>query len=306
MSKAALGRGLESLIPTTGYDTFVGVDSNAIQKDSGGSNIIAKIEISKIDKNPLQPRVKFDPIALSELKNSIIEKGIIQPITVRRKGTERYELISGERRIRASIEAGMGLIPAYIIDVDSNKEMLELAIIENIQREFLDPIETAQAYKRLSEEYQYTHEEIAKKVSKDRSSITNFIRLLKLPEKIQESISKSEISMGHAKVIIALPNLHTQLEVFKQVIKKGLSVRATEKLLSLYTDPKKDKKRQKDNSRPTPDLKYEDATSQIRSILSTKVVVEKNKGKEGGRISIEYYSDDDLSRLLELFETIQK
>jgi ParB family chromosome partitioning protein len=306
MSKAALGRGLESLIPTTGYDTFVGVDSNAIKKDSGGNNIIAKIEISKIDKNPLQPRVKFDPVALSELKNSIIQKGIIQPITVRRNGTERYELISGERRIRASIEAGMRLIPAYIIDVASNKEMLELAIIENIQREFLDPIETAQAYKRLAEEYKYTHEEIAKKVSKDRSSITNFIRLLKLPEKIQASISNNEISMGHAKVIIALPNAQTQLEVFKQVVKKGLSVRATEKLSHFYTDQKKDKKIQKNNPRYTAGLRYENVTSQIRSILSTKVVVEKNKDKEGGKIFIEYYSDDDLSRLLELFETIQK
>jgi len=306
MSKSVLGRGLESLIPTGGYDTFVGVDSKAIQKDSGGINIIAKIEISKIDKNPHQPRVKFDPVALSELKNSIIEKGIIQPITVRRKGTERYELISGERRIRASIEAGMKLIPAYIIDVASNKEMLELAIIENIQREFLDPIETAQAYKKLSEEYQYTHEEIAQKVSKDRSSITNFIRLLKLPEKIQASISNNELSMGHAKVIIALPNVQTQLEVFKQVIKKGLSVRATEKLLRFYTEGKENKKRKKTISPPIADLSYEDVTSQIRNILSTKVVVEKYKGKEGGKIFIEYYSDDDLSRLLELFETIKK
>jgi ParB family chromosome partitioning protein len=306
MSKAALGRGLESLIPTAGYDTFVGVDSNAIKKDSGGINVIAKIEISKIDKNPLQHRVKFDPVALKKKKNSIIEKGIIQPITVRRKGTERYELISGERRIRASVEAGMGLIPAYIIDVASDKEMLELSIIENIQREFLDPIEIAQAYKRLSEEYQYTHEEIAKRVSKDRSSITNLIRLLRLPEKIQSSISKHEISMGHAKVIIALPNAQTQLEVFKQVVNKGLSVRATEKLSSFYSEQKKDKKGQKVTHRHTANLKYENVTSKIRSILSTKVVVEKNNSKEGGRISIEYYSDDDLSRLLELFETIQK
>jgi ParB family chromosome partitioning protein len=179
MSKAALGRGLGALIPALDYETSVEIDSDKIKKDPGGSNIIAKIEISRVDKNPLQPRIKFDPVALSELKNSIIEKGIIQPITVRRKGEERYELISGERRIRASIEAGMRLIPAYIIDVGSNKEMLELAIIENIQREFLDPIETAQAYQRLAEEYKYTHEEIAKKVSKDRSSITNLIRLLK-------------------------------------------------------------------------------------------------------------------------------
>jgi ParB family chromosome partitioning protein len=306
MSKAALGRGLASLIPS-GYDTSVGVDSETIKTDSGGSNIIAKIEISRIDKNPLQPRIKFDPVALSELKNSIIEKGIIQPVTVRRKGTERYELISGERRIRASIEASMRLIPAYIIDVDSNKEMLELAIIENIQREFLDPVETAQAYQRLAEEYKYTHEEIAKKVSKDRSSVTNLIRILKLPEKIQASISKNEISMGHAKAIIALPNVQAQLELFKQIVKKGLSVRASERLSQLYSTPKSSTKQQhKTASYSAAGVQYERVTSQIRSILSTKVIVEQNKGKDGGRIYIEYYSDDDLSRLLELFETIQK
>jgi ParB family chromosome partitioning protein len=184
--------------------------------------------------------------------------------------------------------------------------MLELAIIENIQREFLDPIEMAQAYQRLVEEYKYTHEEIAKRVSKDRSSITNLIRLLKLPEKIQASISKNEISMGHAKAIMALPNAQIQLEVFKQVVKKGLSVRATEKLSQLYTQPKKDKPKQKDSHHPVTGSGYENVTSQIRSILSTKVVVEKSKGKDGGRIYIEYYSDDDLTRLLELFETIQK
>jgi ParB family chromosome partitioning protein len=185
--------------------------------------------------------------------------------------------------------------------------MLELAIIENIQREFLDPIEMAQAYQRLAEEYKYTHEEIARRVSKERSSVTNLIRLLKLPEKIQASISKKEISMGHAKVIMALPNARTQLEVFKHVVKNGLSVRATEKLSQLYTQPKKNKTKQKDSHHlVAAGSGYEDVTSQIRSILSTKVVVEKSTGKDGGRIYIEYYSDDDLTRLLELFETIQK
>ena len=305
MSKAALGRGLSSLISS--YETPVGINSQAVENDPGGSNIITKIEISRVDKNPLQPRMKFDPVALSELKNSIIEKGIIQSITVRRKGAERYELISGERRIRASIEAGLRLIPAYIIDVGSDKEMLELAIIENIQREFLDPIETAEAYQKLAEEYKYTHEEIAKKVSKDRSSITNLLRLLKLPEKIRASVSKNEISMGHAKVIMSLPSVQVQLEIFKQVLKKGLSVRATEKISQLYnTTPNKDKRKSKNNSSLTTDFRYENVTSQIRSILSTKVIVEKNKDKEGGRIYLEYYSDDDLTRLLELFETIQK
>ncbi len=200
MSTVALGKGLKALIPSLDEEKPVEINSENIKVDTGNEvNTIAKIEISRIDRNPLQPRIKFDPVALTELKNSILEKGVIQPITVRRKSNERYELISGERRIRASIEAGLRLIPAYIIDVASNEEMLELAIIENIQREYLDPIEMAQAFQRLADEYHYTHEEIAKKVSKDRTTVTNLIRLLKLPEKIQESISKNEISIGHAR-----------------------------------------------------------------------------------------------------------
>ena len=307
MSKAALGRGLGSLIPSLAdYEANAETDSKTAEQTLLANNVIADIEISRIDKNPLQPRMKFDPVALSELKNSIIEKGIIQPITVRRKGTERYELISGERRIRASIEAGLRTIPAYIINVDSNMEMLELAIIENIQREFLDPIETAEAYQKLTEDYKYTHEEIARKVSKDRSSITNLLRLLKLPDKIQASISKNEISMGHAKAIMALPNAQIQLDIFKQILKKGLSVRATEKISQLYTKPNHRKSKKTDGSPVNIDSRYEHVTSQIRNILSTKVIIDKNNDKEGGKIHIEYYSDDDLTRLLELFETIKK
>jgi len=306
MSKAALGKGLRALIPSMDEDNSVELNSNAIKTDTGGVNVIAKIEISRIDRNPFQPRINFDSSALAELKSSIIEKGVIQPITVRRKGAERYELISGERRIRASIEAGMRLIPAYIIDVATNEEMLELAIIENIQREFLDPIEMAQAFQRLADEYHYTHDEIAKKVSKDRTTVSNLIRLLKLPQKIQESIGKNEISMGHARALISLPNLQTQLEVYNRTIKKGLSVRATEKLAQSFSQSKKSKKSKKEETKFTTDISYDSVTSRIREILSTKIQIEKSKEREGGRIYIEYYSDDDLSRLLELFETIQK
>jgi len=306
MSKVALGKGLKALIPSLDEEKPVEINSENIKVDTGNEvNTIAKIEISRIDRNPLQPRIKFDPVALTELKNSILEKGVIQPITVRRKSNDRYELISGERRIRASIEAGLRLIPAYIIDVASNEEMLELAIIENIQREYLDPIEMAQAFQRLADEYHYTHEEIAKKVSKDRTTVTNLIRLLKLPEKIQESISKNEISIGHARALINLPDLQTQLEVYNRIIKKGLSVRETEKLVHSVSQPKKQKKKN-EQLKYTLDLSYDNVTSRIREILSTKVQIEKSKDREGGRIYIEFYSDEDLNRLFELFETIQK
>jgi len=306
MSKVALCKGLKALIPSLDEEKPIEINSEKIKVDTGNEvNTIAKIEISRIDRNPLQPRIKFDPVALTELKNSILEKGVIQPITVRRKSNDRYELISGERRIRASIEAGLRLIPAYIIDVASNEEMLELAIIENIQREYLDPIEMAQAFQKLADEYHYTHEEIAKKVSKDRTTVTNLIRLLKLPEKIQESISKNEISIGHARALINLPDLQTQLEVYNRIIKKGLSVRETEKLVHSFSQPKKQKKKN-EQSKYTLDLGYDSVTSRIREILSTKVQIEKSKDREGGRIYIEFYSDEDLNRLLELFETIQK
>ncbi len=306
MSKSVLGKGLKALIPSMDDESAVEINSPKVKTDTGGTNVIAKIEISRIDRNPFQPRIKFDSAALNELKNSIIEKGIIQPITVRRKGSDRYELISGERRIRASIEAGMRMIPAYIIDVGSNEEMLELAIIENIQREFLDPIEMAHAFQRLADDYRYTHDEIAKKVSKERTTISNLIRLLKLPQKIQDSISTGDLSIGHARALINLPNLQTQLEVYNRIVKKGLSVRATEKIVQSFSQSKKSKKTKKEDTKFTPDISYDAVTSRIREILSTKVQVEKSKERDGGRVYIEFYSDDDLSRLLELFETIQK
>jgi ParB family transcriptional regulator, chromosome partitioning protein len=308
MAKSALGRGLRALIPTMDEEQQDGVEikSDKIKPDSGGINIIAKIEISKIEANPYQPRMNFDPNSLQELKQSIIEKGVIQPVTVRRKGSEKYELISGERRIRASVEAGLTHIPAYIIELSNRKELLELAIVENIQREHLSPIEMATAFQKLIDEYEYSHEEIAKRVGKDRSTITNFIRLLKLPDKVKESLDKGEITTGHARALINLPRVGDQVNVWHNIIKKGLSVRNVEKIVQGLVEGKKNKNgKSKENSKSIDDKSSEYATSKIRNILGTKIRVEKDKGSSIGKIIIEFYSDDDLNRLLELFESIQ-
>ena len=229
MGKQRLGRGLDALIPRSATRE-ISLDSKDLRFDDGQSvGIIAKIEISKIKPNPYQPRENIDKESLEELKQSIIEKGVIQPITVRRLVGGMYQLIAGERRVRASAEAGLTHIPAYIIEVESEKELLELALIENIQREKLNPIEIAKAYQRLIEELGYTQEEIAKKIGKDRTTVANFIRLLKLPEQIQESLKRGEITMGHARALINLPSRKLQVEIWNKIIKQGWSVRKVEK-----------------------------------------------------------------------------
>src|SRR5262249_17948541 len=176
-------------------------------------------------------RADFDPQALDELKESIREKGIIQAVTVRRAEDGMYELISGERRIRASTELGLKTIPAYVIEVKDKEEMLELALIENLQREHLNPVEIAISYQRLMQDVGLSAEDIARKVSKDRTTVVNFLRLLKLPAKIQETLRKGTLTMGHARALVALPDEKTQLRFFDKIIKRDLNVRQVEKLV---------------------------------------------------------------------------
>ena len=224
--KPVLGRGLAALIPRQAAVPPLPAGG---QDDGVSNDIIASIALDRIQRNPYQPRAEFEPVALDELKRSIQEKGIIQPVTVRRLGDE-YQLISGERRVRAAREAGLKQIPAYIIRVRSNEEMLELALIENLQREHLNPIEIAISYKRLIDECRYTQEEVSQKIGKDRTTITNFLRLLRLPEPIQNAVRKGEISSGHARAIVAIEDPVRQMEVFRKTISRGLSVRDVERL----------------------------------------------------------------------------
>jgi ParB family transcriptional regulator, chromosome partitioning protein len=225
---ASLGKGLEALLPSA---FSIEPPSGPVPADDGRSvGMTAMIDLEKIRPNPMQPREDFDPVALEDLKKSISEKGVIQPITVRRRGA-MYEIIAGERRFRASTEAGIKQIPAYILDIETDAEMLELALIENVQRENLNPIEVALGYKRLMDECELTQEEVSKKVGKDRTTVTNFLRLLKLPREIQGSLRAKTLSMGHARAILSLTNEQTQREVYLQVRDSELSVRRTEELV---------------------------------------------------------------------------
>jgi ParB family transcriptional regulator, chromosome partitioning protein len=294
--KSVLGRGLNALIPKN-TRMEVNVRDGSVGSDTGEIGIIASIDIAKIQPNPFQPRTDFDQESLSELTHSIQAKGVIQPITVRRIDTG-YQIISGERRLRATQAARLRQIPAYIIAVETDEEMLELALIENIQREYLNPMEIANAYQRLIDECHMTQDEIAKRVGKDRSTVTNFIRLLKLPAKIQDGLRKDKISMGHARALIALPNERIQLRLYEKIIDGGLSVRKVEDIARAAQQPKKKSGPHKENNSVSASI--QSLEERLRQALGTKVKV-KTKGSGRGEIIVEYYSLDDFDRLMDLF-----
>ncbi len=223
--KNALGRGLSALLENANTD----ITNNKLEGEGKVVGAISNIEISKIEANPFQPRTNFEEDALNELASSIKEHGIIQPVTVRKLGYDKYQLISGERRFRASQLAGLTSVPAYI-RIANDQAMLEMALVENIQREQLDAIEVAISYKRLIDECNLTQEQLSQKVSKQRSTITNYLRLLKLPIEIQLGIRNSDISMGHARALINIENPEKQLEIFNHIILNNLSVREAEDL----------------------------------------------------------------------------
>ncbi len=297
-NRPVLGRGLASLIPRpTSPFPIVGR-----QDDGASENSVAHIDIDKIRPNPFQPRADFDPVELDELKRSIQEKGIIQPITVCRV-EGGYQLISGERRLRASREAGLVQIPAYIIKIHSQDELLELALIENLQRSNLNPIEIAISYKRLTEELNYSIEQVAQKTGKDRSTITNFLRLMKLPDVIQAAVRKGDISAGHARALITIENPVLQLSIFEQIIDRGLSVRDVEKRVRENGKTKLIRSQTASGDSGTPrDSSLGSIEEKLRQTLGTKVEVKDDGGR--GTIVIEYYSLDDLDRLLDMFSTI--
>jgi len=308
--KQGLGRGLDALINPQLKDKIdapITVSGKDIPKDDGLSyDILARIPLINILPNPYQPRVEFDVDALGELKKSILENGLIQPITVRRKSAGQYELISGERRLRASRDIGYKDIPAYIIKVESKEAMIALSLIENIQREKLNAIEVAAAYKRLMEECNLSQEEIAEKVGKDRTTITNSIRLLKLPNRVQQSLIKDEISTGHARALINLPNEIIQLEILDKIIKKNLTVRKVEEIVRKLLSQKENRKKHTAPSmKDLSTLSQKDLEEKMRNIFGTKVLC-KQKKNGAGEIIIEFYSLDELERLLDLFENIGK
>ena len=299
--KSVLGRGLSALIPKAPAKE-VSIRQDEIGTDTGEVGIMARVNIDQIRSNPFQPRTEFDPETLAELTKSIIEKGVIQPITVRRV-EGGYQLVTGERRLRAAQNAGLSQIPTYIIAVDSDEEMLELALIENIQRDTLNPIEISHAYKRLVDECHLTQEEVADKVGKDRTTVANFIRLLKLPVEIQVGLRKNQISMGHARALINVPLESMQLRLFHKIVDSGLSVRKIEQLAKASGKPFETRTRKTGGGEVSTSV--QSVEEKLRQTLGTKVNV---REKEGGRgeIVIEFYSLDDLDRLLDLFASLEK
>lgn len=288
-----LGRGLGSLLPTN----FNFPRQNQILSEDYSVNSTSfpfeEIEISKISFNPLQPRKDFDVNQLEELARSIKENGVIQPITVR-KIDSGYQIISGERRTRAAIKAGLTKIPAYIIKIEEDHRLLELALIENIQREDLNPIDLANAYKKLIEDYNYTQEELAKKVGKERSTLSNILRLIKLPISIQDSIKREEISLGHAKVLLSIEDYYTLQKVWKKVIKENLSVRQTEHLVNSL----KLRKSAVSNRTTHKDENLLAIEKELVQILGTNVSIQ-HKDKKG-QIIIEFYNNEDFQRIIEI------
>ncbi|MGN0383955.1 MAG: ParB/RepB/Spo0J family partition protein [Eubacterium sp.] len=305
--RAGLGRGLDSLIPDTGI-------SKRTPKESSDKSVEIKevikevvkevpkevrLKISEIEPNRDQPRKQFDESALEELAESIRQYGVIQPIIVqKRKGY--YEIIAGERRWRAAKMAKVKDVPVIIKDY-SPQEIMEIALIENIQREDLNPIEEALAYKRLIDDYNLIQEEVAGRVAKSRTVITNSMRLLKLPDEIQQMLINDQISSGHARALLSVDDIAVQIEVAKRIISHKLSVRETEKLVKSIGV----KKERTVNVTPDKSIIYGKLEERLKTIMGTKVsICPKAKGK--GKIEIEYYSQDDLERLIELFDLTQK
>jgi len=295
-----LGRGLSALLENAKTDI---TSNNQLEAETKVVGAIANIEISNIEINPFQPRTNFDENALNELASSIKEHGIIQPITVRKLGYDKFQLISGERRFRASQIAGLTSVPAYI-RIANDQTMLEMALVENIQRENLNAIEVAISYKRLIEECDLTQEQLSQKVSKQRSTITNYLRLLKLPVEIQLAIQNNDISMGHARALINIDNTEKQLDIYQQIILNNLSVRETEDFargakteLTGSSNNTILKKSTKGN------LSFEQlkVVEDLRSVFNAKVNINRETNGKG-KIVIPFKSDNDLKRILDLLD----
>lgn len=286
--KKALGRGLSAILESPETDiTSSDISGNFV------AGAIASLPLSQIEANPFQPREDFDQEALNELAASIKEQGIIQPITVRKMGYDKYQLISGERRLKASKLAGLDEIPCYI-RIANDQQMLEMALVENIQRESLNALEIAISYQRLIEECELTQEELSQRVGKNRTTVTNYIRLLKLPAELQVAIRDNKISMGHARALINIDDEQTQIAILKNIITKDLSVREVEEIVRNLN--KQPASRKEAPARELP-LEIEAIRENIAGKLDTKVNVTLNqKGK--GNIVISFNSQKQLERIL--------
>ena len=310
VKKGGLGKGLDSLIPSGNPKTRksetpekeIQVKTEIVEKVVEKvieKPVELKIKIGEVEPNREQPRKKFDEDSLVELAESIKQFGILQPLLVQKKN-DYYEIIAGERRWRAAKLAGVKEIPVIVKEF-SGQEIVEISLIENIQREDLNPIEEAQAYKRLMEEFHLKQDEIADRVSKSRTAVTNSIRLLKLDDKVQEMVVDEMISTGHARTLLSIDDKNLQYSVAMKIFDEKLSVRETEKLVKEILQPKKEKKPAVEKQI---DVIYHQLEEKIKSIVGTKVAIH-HKNNNKGKIEIEYYSQAELERLIEMFESIK-
>ena len=288
----ALGRGLDALISTEAVRTQ-------------GSSTINEIPIEQIEPNADQPRSLFNEEALQELANSIHEIGIIQPITLRQISDNRFQIIAGERRWRASKIAGLKTIPAYIRTIN-DENVMEMALVENIQREDLNPVEIALAYEHLLENTGMTQEKVSERVGKSRTAVTNYLRLLKLPAQVQMSLQKKEVDMGHARALLALDSPSLQLKVFKEILKNGWPVRKVEEVVQkLKHGDDIDTGKKKIQAKTKLPEEFIVLKDRLSSFLDTKVQLTcSNKGK--GKISIPFNNEDDLERIMNVFDKLKK
>jgi len=281
--KKVLGRGLGALIPQRQEQASAPAEAHATQG-------LAEIPISQIQPNPYQPRKTFNEASIEELARSVRQHGIVQPLVVTRAG-DKYKLIAGERRFRAAQKAGLTTVPALIKEMMQEGDALQIALIENIQREDLNPIEEALAYHQLHDEFQLTQEEISKRVGKERSTVANFLRLLKLPDSVKKLLAAGQLSMGHARALLAIESARKQDQLADRVVRKNLNVRQTEMLAS-ESSPKAVEKKEKEK-----DVFTRDAEDKLQRTLRTKVEIDRRR--RGGVIHIRYGSEDELIRVVD-------
>ena len=292
IKKQALGRGLSALLNESKND-LTGVDKKTAKRAMGS---IIEIDLNSIEVNPFQPRSQFNEVQLKELASSIKELGVIQPITVRKIDQNKFQLVSGERRFRASKMLGRESIPAFI-RLANDQEALEMALVENIQRQDLDPIEIAMSYQRLMDEVKLTQDQMSQRVGKKRSTIANYLRLLKLDPIIQTGMRDGFISMGHGRAIINVAQSTDQLSIYEQIISKKLSVRATEELVKNHNDPKAKPKK---NTPQIPNFVKENIDD-ISDFFGQKISIKMGK-KDTGSISVPFHSKEDFKRILKLLK----
>lgn len=295
--KSGLGKGLDSLIPDHHSHTDRANTGHGAGQEENREGVLL-VRLSKVEPNRDQPRKQFDEDSLMELAESIKQYGVLQPLLVLDK-KEYYEIIAGERRWRAAKIAGIKEIPVIVKEY-SKQEIVEISLIENIQRENLNPIEEALAFKRLLEEFQLKQDEVAERVAKSRAAVTNSLRLLKLEKKVQEMLVDEMLTTGHARALLAITDPTEQVELATRVFDEKLSVRETEKLIKSMLEPAKKNEVKAD---PAEDAVYEQLENKMKGIVGTKVTINRKKNNKG-KIEIEYYSQDELERIIDMFESI--